>query len=412
MSKIIVGITGGIAAYKSAELVRLLKKRGDAVRVVMTRNAHEFIGATTLQALTGEPVRSDLFDAEAEAAMGHIELAKWADEILVAPASADFIGRLAAGLADDLLTTLILASDARITLAPAMNQQMWRADAVTANVATLRQRRVRILDPDSGDQACGDVGPGRMVEPDAIVAALGEIGGSQSLAGRSVVITAGPTREPIDPVRYVSNRSSGTMGFALARAARDMGASVTLIKGPVSLTPPSGITRVVEVETAAQMHAAVMDVIGCCDIFIGAAAVADYAPEASREKRKKTDSDLALTMHRTRDIIAEVAALPTPPFVLGFAAETNDVRAYARAKRQNKGLNMIAANRVGDDAGFGNVENELWVITEDSEHHLPPSSKDQLARSLLQLMLPPFAAWAGETKNASAGVVSLERQSS
>ena len=384
--RILLGITGGIAAYKSAELTRAYKAAGADVRVVMTPAALEFITPLTMQALSGNPVHTALLDPEAEAGMGHIELAKWADLIVVAPASADFIARLESGMANDLLSTLCLASDAPLCLAPAMNQAMWRSTATQGNVFQLLQNKVTFWGPDSGEQACGDVGPGRMLEPIAIAKLSATMFDKQLLSGKTVHITAGPTREPIDPVRYISNHSSGKMGYALAKAAQEAGANVKLISGPVNLECPDRVTRI-KVESAEQMLAAVLDDIANCDIFIGCAAVADYRPAViENNKMKKGSSDtLSLALVKNPDIIATVGQLPNKPFTLGFAAETQNVVAYARTKLASKNLDMIAANDVSNsDIGFNSDENALTLISKDSEHKLAQTSKTKLAQQLIE----------------------------
>ena len=353
VERILLGVTGGIAAYKSAELVRRLKERGAEVQVVMTAAARQFVTPLTFQALSGRPVRTDLWDEAAEAAMGHIELARWADRIVIAPATADFLARLAHGLASDLLTTLCLATDVPITVAPAMNRLMWANAATHANMAMLAARGIEVLGPAEGDQACGETGPGRMVEPDVLAAAvIDRAATSGALAGRKVIVTAGPTRERIDPVRFITNRSSGKMGFAVAEAARDAGAEVILISGPVNVCTPPGVRRV-DVETAEQMLAAVNENLGGTDIFIAAAAVSDYRPlQVSTEKIKKTSDSLMLALSRTTDILATVAAGAARPFVVGFAAETQNVERNALAKLEGKNLDMIAANQVGEGLAF------------------------------------------------------------
>ncbi|MCC5861008.1 MAG: bifunctional phosphopantothenoylcysteine decarboxylase/phosphopantothenate--cysteine ligase CoaBC [Gammaproteobacteria bacterium] len=384
--RVLLGVTGGIAAYKSAELVRALRERGCEVQVVMTRGAREFIGAATLQALSGRPVREDLWDAAAEAAMGHIELARWADCVLIAPATAQCLARLAHGLADDLLSTLCLATDAPVYLAPAMNRLMWAHPATRANCEVLAARGVTLLGPGIGDQACGETGPGRMLEPQALVAAvLKDPAGP--LAGRTVMITAGPTREPIDPVRYLTNRSSGKMGFALAAAAREAGARVVLVTGPVALATPPGVERV-DVETAAELHEAVHRRVGDCDIFIGAAAVADYRPrEYAGEKIKKRDATLTLTLDRSPDVLASVAALASRPFTVGFAAETCEVERHAREKLARKQLDMIVANQVGPGRAFDTEDNELLVLwPEEGCQVFARAPKRELAEALIALI--------------------------
>ncbi|WP_445395529.1 bifunctional phosphopantothenoylcysteine decarboxylase/phosphopantothenate--cysteine ligase CoaBC [Zobellella sp. An-6] len=388
--RIVIGITGGIAAYKSAELVRRLKERGAEVRVVMTESAKAFITPLTLQAVSGEPVSDSLLDPAAEAGMGHIELARWAELLLIAPASANTLARLAAGLADDLLTTLCLATPAAVAVAPAMNQQMYRHAATQANLATLAGRGLAIWGPARGEQACGDVGPGRMLEPMALVAEVEHHFAPQArpLASIKLMLTAGPTREALDPVRFISNHSSGKMGFALAAAARELGAEVTLVSGPVGLATPTGVTRI-EVESARQMHQAVMARIAEQQIFIACAAVADYAPRTVAEQKiKKTASDtLVIELTKNPDIVAEVAALPSKPFTVGFAAETRDVEKYARDKLSRKGLDMIAANDVAKAGqGFNSDDNALTVFWPQGRADLPLAGKTQLARHLMTLI--------------------------
>lgn len=385
--RILLGVTGGIAAYKAAELVRGLKKSGAEVRVVMTRAAAEFVTPLTLQALSGNPVRQELFDSAHEAAMGHIELARWADLVLVAPASADFMARLAAGMADDLLATLCLASTAPVWLAPAMNQQMWQAAATRDNATTLKQRGVILLGPAEGEQACGEIGPGRMVEPDDLVQACIKHFSSGPLAGVTVTITAGPTREALDPVRFISNHSSGKMGFAIATAAAALGAQVRLVAGPVNLSTPAGVTRV-DVESASEMLEAVLSEPG--DIFIACAAVADYrAEQVADEKIKKQADQLGLKLIRNPDILATVASMETSPFTVGFAAETEQLETYARAKLDAKGLDMIAANWVGERAaggGFNSENNALELYWHDGGESLPSMAKSDLARELMRVV--------------------------
>ncbi len=383
--QILLGITGGIAAYKSAELVRRLRDTGATVRVVMTPAACEFITPLTLQALSGQPVHLDLLDPAAEAAMGHIELARWADLVLVAPASADFMARVSAGIADDLLSTLCLATRAPLLFAPAMNQAMWSNAATQQNLRTLATRGVRFAGPAEGAQACGDTGPGRMLEvPDLVTAAV-SVFGSGALAGVRVMITAGPTREAIDPVRYISNHSSGKMGFALAAAAAEAGAEVTLVAGPVALPTPSGVCRV-DVQTAEQMHAAVMARVALCEVFIGCAAVADYRPaEVAPQKIKKTGETLSLQLVRNPDIISEVAASHPRPFTVGFAAETNDVLLHARQKLERKGLDLVIANDVSrNDIGFGSDRNEVRIVFAEGESEPFLGSKRAVAQALVE----------------------------
>ena len=390
--RVLLGVTGGIAAYKSAELVRRLREQGADVQVVMTEGARRFVGPLTFQALSGRPVRTDLWDAAAEAAMGHIELARWADRVLIAPASADFLARLAHGLANDLLTTLCLATDAPISVAPAMNRLMWANAATQSNVATLRSRGVTIIGPAEGEQACGETGAGRMVEPADILAALlprqGSVG---ALAGRKVLITAGPTRERIDPVRFITNRSSGKMGYAVAEAARAAGAEVVIVSGPVNVPTPAGVKRV-DVETAEQMMDAVRAHLPGTDIFIAAAAVSDYRPvQAAVEKIKKTSDSLMLALSRTTDILATVAGGSPRPFVVGFAAETQNVERNALAKLEGKRLDMIAANQVGDKLAFDCDENALTVYWPGGKRELARASKRDVAAGLVSVIAARFA---------------------
>jgi phosphopantothenoylcysteine decarboxylase/phosphopantothenate--cysteine ligase len=395
--RVLLGVSGGIAAYKSPDLVRRLRERGHEVRVVMTRAAQDFITPLSLQAVSGQAVHTSLLDEQAEAAMGHIELARWADVVLIAPATADIMARLAHGLAGDLLTTLCLATGAPIVLAPAMNHRMWVATATQANVKTLRARGFRLLGPGSGDQACGEVGEGRMLEPaelaadlDAFPAAVGEETG---LAGLGVLITAGPTREAIDPVRYISNHSSGKMGYAVAAAARAAGASVILVSGPSDLPAPPGVERVA-VESAADMRDAVSSRVKGCDIFIAAAAVADYRPaQMAEQKIKKKSRALEIALVRNVDILAEVASGEDAPFTVGFAAETEKLEIHAREKLERKSLDMIAANPVGGaDSGFGVDVNALRVFWKDGEVDLGESSKTVLAQRLVALVVERFRA--------------------
>ncbi|MBT1446533.1 bifunctional phosphopantothenoylcysteine decarboxylase/phosphopantothenate--cysteine ligase CoaBC [Shewanella sp. JM162201] len=393
--KILLGIGGGIAAYKSADLVRRLKEQGADVRVVMSDSAREFITPLTLQALSGHPVSTGLLDPAAEAAMGHIELARWADLLIVAPATANLMARLAAGMADELITTTCLATSAPIALCPAMNQQMYANPATQDNLATLKRRGIRIWGPASGSQACGEVGAGRMLEPLDIRAMAEQFFSEQdkqlshanALKGVKLMLTAGPTREAIDPVRYISNHSSGKMGFALARAAAAMGAEVTLITGPVTLQTPPGVQRV-NVESAQQMLDAVMDKIDNQDIFIGCAAVADYrVAEVASGKIKKSSETMQLALVRNPDILATVAAHEVRPFVVGFAAETHDVETYARDKLNRKNLDMIAANDVSvPGQGFNADTNALRVFWRDGHQDLPATDKLSLAFQLLSLI--------------------------
>jgi len=385
---VLLGVTGGIAAYKSADLVRRLIERGALVQVVMTAGAREFIGATTFQALSGRAVRDSLWDSAAEAAMGHIELARWADIVLVAPASADFMARLAGGRADDLLSTLCLATAAPLVLAPAMNQQMWANAATQANVATLTTRGVRWLGPGIGEQACGELGPGRMLEPTAIADLLEPLlDNAGPFTGKRVLITAGPTREAIDPVRFVSNRSSGKMGFAVAEAMRAAGAEVVLVSGPVALAPPPGV-RCILVESAAQMLEAVQRELPGTHVLVATAAVADYRPVAVAERKiKKKTEQLSLELTRTTDILATVAAQSERPFVVGFAAETDAVEQHALEKLQRKNLDMIAANEVGSSKAFDCEDNALLVLWRGGGRaELKRAPKRELATALVALI--------------------------
>jgi phosphopantothenoylcysteine decarboxylase/phosphopantothenate--cysteine ligase len=392
-TRVLLGVTGGIAAYKSPDLVRRLIERGADVQVVMTSAAQRFIAPMTFQAVSGRPTRSDLWDNTAEAAMGHIELARWAQIVLIAPASADFLARLAGGRADDLLCTLCVATEAPILLAPAMNRVMWANKATQANVETLIARGIRILGPASGNQACGEVGAGRMWEPiqlsEAVLAPPVNAG---ILAGLNVLITAGPTRERLDPVRYLTNRSSGKMGFAVAEAAREAGAHVTVVTGPVQLQTPLGVTRI-NVESARDMYAAVHRQVGDADIFIAAAAVADFQPvTVAKQKIKKQGGSVKLELEPAPDIIKSVADMAKRPFVVGFAAETNDVEDNARIKLKRKKLDMIAANEVGDGIAFDCEDNALTVIWPGGKMEVARGPKIDVARELIALIakrLPP-----------------------
>jgi phosphopantothenoylcysteine decarboxylase/phosphopantothenate--cysteine ligase len=383
---ILLGITGGIAAYKTAELVRRLREQRAIVRVIMTHAATQFITPLTLQTLSGLPVHTQLFDLQAEATIGHIELARWADVILIAPATANCLAKLAHGIADDLLTTVCLATTAPIKIAPAMNQQMWQAKATQENCVTLQQRGIELWGPASGEQACGEMGAGRMLEPAELIELLQTGFTPQQLATLKVTVTAGGTREAIDPVRFISNRSSGKMGYAVARAAQQAGAEVTLISGMVNLLPPRGVNRI-SVETAQQMFDAVQQHVQHCDIFISAAAVADYRPLHIADKKMKKQSDsLQIQLERTPDILAHVAALSHPPFTVGFAAETDHLIEYAREKLQRKQLDMIAANQVGQALGFEQEDNALTVLWAEGEQHLPRCSKIELTQQLISLI--------------------------
>ncbi|TMH02088.1 MAG: bifunctional phosphopantothenoylcysteine decarboxylase/phosphopantothenate--cysteine ligase CoaBC [Betaproteobacteria bacterium] len=381
LSRVVLGLTGGIAAYKAADLTRLLVKEGIAVDVVMTAAAIQFIAPMTMQALSGHPVLTDLWDSGAANAMGHIDLSRHADAIVVAPASADFIAKLAHGHADDLLSTLCLARDCPLLIAPAMNRQMWTHVATQRNVARLLADGVAILGPGRGDQACGEVGDGRMLEPEEILAAL--LGSAQPklLAGKRVMLTAGPTFEAIDPVRGLTNRSSGRMGFALAQACAEAGAEVILVAGPTALATPAGVSRI-DVISAADMAAIVDASVAECDVFIAVAAVADYAPaETNASKLKKSDRALTLSLKPTIDILATVAGRRDPPFCVGFAAETNDVNENAEAKRRRKKVPLLIANRAHD--ALGKDENQVTMLDDAGTHPLPRMEKLELARRLV-----------------------------
>lgn len=392
--KILLGISGGIAAYKCADLTRRLIERGAQVQVVMTPAAKEFITPLTMQAVSGNPVSDSLLDSSAEASMGHIELAKWADLILLAPATADLIARIKAGMGNDLLSTLILASDAPVAVAPAMNQQMYSNVATQENISVLKERGMMIWGPAAGQQACGDVGYGRMLEPMELVAHCEAFFGPKPLQGLSVAITAGPTREAIDPVRYISNHSSGKMGFAIAEAAANLGANVTLISGPVSLATPTQVTRL-DVESAEQMHQVVMAQAPHHHIFISCAAVADYRPAQIAEQKIKKTADnehMQINMVKNPDIVASVAALTQQrPFTVGFAAETQDVERYARDKLAKKNLDLICANDVSvAGLGFNSNDNALHLYWQDGEQALATASKQQLAKQLLLIVAEQY----------------------
>lgn len=394
--KILLGITAGIAAYKTPELVRRLRDRGAEVRVVMTRSAHQFVTATSLQAVSGEPVRDNLWDEDAEAAMGHIELARWADQVLIAPATAEFLSRLAQGSAGDLLTTLCLATEAPIAIAPAMNHVMWSNPAVQENVATVVGRGITILGPGVGDQACGETGAGRMLDVPDLVDAMFADRANGPLAGQHVIVTAGPTREPLDPVRYLSNHSSGKMGYAMARAAARAGAKVTLLSGPVDLATPPGVERI-DFNTAQELHDATHERIDDCDVFIAAAAVADYRPASVAEQKiKKSEESLSLSLERSPDVLASVSSLAKPPFTVGFAAETTNLREHALAKLERKKLDMIIANSVGEGIAFGQDDNAVQVFWAGGEQAFETAAKTQLAESLIALIAARFLE-AGES---------------
>jgi phosphopantothenoylcysteine decarboxylase/phosphopantothenate--cysteine ligase len=390
---IILGVTGGIAAYKAPELVRRLREHNACVQIVMTDSSTQFVMETTLHAVSGLPVRRSLWDRDAEAAMSHIELARWADLVLIVPATAEFMARIAAGLAPDLLSTLCLATEAPIVIAPAMNHVMWASSAVQANRKVLEERGIKVLGPEDGDQACGETGVGRMMEPNDIVSAIQSIVPisiittvQSQIKGRTVMITAGPTREAIDPVRYITNRSSGKMGFAIAHAARDAGAQVILISGPVSLCKPDGV-EFIQVETAEQMFAAVHQHIQDLDIFIAVAAVSDYRPKKPEQNKiKKIKEVMQIDLIKSPDILASVAKLSSGPFTVGFAAETERVRSYALGKLKNKKLDMIIANQVGVDRSFDCDESAVEVFWRGGERSFPMMAKSELAMQLIQLI--------------------------
>ena len=394
---ILLGVSGGIAAYKSAELVRLLRKQGAEVRVVMTQSAMQFISPLTLQALSGNPVHSELLDADAENAMGHISLARWADLLLIAPTTANLIAKLSHGLADDLLSTLYLAATCPVYVAPAMNQAMWTKAVTQENITKLLRHGVMIIGPEQGDQACGETGFGRMSEPTAICKYLTHTPRVQTpptvqhLQGVKVLISAGPTREPLDPVRYITNRSSGKMGYALAHAALQAGAEVTLISGPVTLAAPANI-ELINVETAAEMYEAALSRAADHAIYIGAAAVADYSPVIMQpEKIKKQAEQTTIILQKTKDILADVAKLDKRPYTVGFAAETHELEVYARDKLARKKLDMIAANWVGRElGGFDSNQNALHVFWENGEQTLAMMDKTRLAEELIHLIAERF----------------------
>ena len=386
---ILLGVTGGIAAYKAAEIVRHLKKSGSSVRVVMTKSAEEFITPLTLQALSGNRVSRDLLDAEAEAAMGHIELAKWADGILIAPATANTLARLSSGRGDDLLSTITLAFEGPISLAPAMNQAMWRDSRTQENLKKLIDKGYILCGPGSGEQACGDVGLGRMLEPLEIMKIFSDSFKEGILSGKSVLITAGPTKEPIDPVRFITNRSSGKMGYSLAEAAIDAGAIVTLITGPVDIEPPMKCNTI-PVETAKEMHEAVMHHVNKKDIYIGTAAVSDYRPARKNETKLKKDdkgSPLILELVENQDILKSVSELDERPYVVGFAAETNDLIKNAKTKFKNKGLDLVVANDVSDKSiGFDSDDNAVTLITKRRNLAIEKESKRKIAKKIIKLI--------------------------
>ena len=401
--RILLGVTGGIAAYKSADAVRRLRDAGAEVRVIMTPSAGEFITALTLQAVSGHPVYQHLLDTDAEAGMGHIELARWADAVLVAPASANFLARLAQGRADDLLSAVCLATEAPVAVAPAMNRQMWDNAATRANLATVANNGVRIFGPGEGSQACGEVGPGRMLEAAELVTLTGGLFATGALDGLTVLVTAGPTWEAIDPVRGLTNRSSGRMGYAVAQAAAEAGARVVLVSGPTALADPERV-HTIRVTSAQEMHDAVHARVGSADIFIGVAAVADYRPAQVVDKKiKKDEAKITLDLVRNPDILASVAALRPAPLTVGFAAETEDVEQRARRKLESKKLDLVAANRVGAGLGFDAEENSLLLVEREGVTELPLQPKPKLARALIRHVAAKYHAGRG------AGVRQLRR---
>ena len=393
--RLLLGVTGGIAAYKSADLVRRLREAGAEVRVIMSASATEFITPLTLQAVSGHPVHRHLLDTGAESGMGHIELARWADAVLVAPASANFLARLAQGHADDLLSAVCLATEAPVAVAPAMNQQMWNNNATQSNLAVINKNGIKIFGPGAGSQACGEVGPGRMLEPVDLVTLISGLFATGELAGLTVVVTAGPTWEAIDPVRGLSNRSSGKMGYAVAAAAAEAGAKVILVSGPTTLTEPERV-RTIRVTSAQQMYDAALAQAATANIFIGVAAVADYRPvQAAGKKIKKTAERITLELVRNPDILADVAALKPAPFTVGFAAETDNIEEQARHKLESKKINLIAANRVGLDLGFDSDENSLLLVAHGQVTELPAQPKPKLARALIRHIAACYRARSG-----------------
>lgn len=387
---ILLGITGSIAAYKSADLVRRLREVNAEVQVAMTKNAKRFITPLTMQAVSGSPIHDDLFDLQAEAAMGHIELARWADLILIAPASADFMTRLAEGQTNDLLTAVCLASKAKVALAPAMNQGMWKNRLTQKHLKSLKQKKVHILGPGEGSQACGDVGPGRMLEPLEIIKRINDLFSTGALAGVRVLITAGPTHEAIDPVRFITNASSGKMAFALAEAAREAGAQVLVVSGPVTITKPKEI-RCIDVTSAKEMFDCVMKNVPAYDIFLAVAAVGDYhCRQIAKQKLHKRESTVTLTLEPNPDIVKTVGELSKRPFIVGFAAETTDLIKQAQSKRQKKKMDMIIANRVGKGIGMGSDKNAVVVMDAKQKHSLPLMDKRKLARQLITLIAKSY----------------------
>lgn len=388
--QIVLGVTGGIAAYKSADLIRRLREEGAAVRVIMTENAKEFITPLTLQAVSGHPVHADLFDLKAEAAMGHIELGRWADIVLIAPASADFIARLLKGEAGDLLTTVCLVTKAAIALAPAMNQSMWTNASTQKNIQTLKERGIPIFGPGEGSQACGDFGPGRLLEPVDLVNSVVGLFDIGKLHGKNILITAGPTREAIDPVRFITNGSSGKMGYALAEAAVQAGAQVTLISGPVTIAKPAHV-HLVDVISAEDMLNAVMAYVHTADFFFSVAAVGDYRCRTiATQKIAKKEPSLTLYLDRTQDIVATIALLEKKPIIIGFAAETENRIENSKAKLKNKKMDMIIANDIGQDLGMGSDDNAVTIIWDDQQKEFEKTSKKKLARAIIELVAECF----------------------
>lgn len=408
---VVLGITGGIAAYKTPDLVRRLRERGAEVQIVMTASAEEFVTPTALQAVSGRPIRSNLWDKAAEASMSHIELARWADVVLIAPATAEIMARLASGAAPDLLTTLCLATEAPLAIAPAMNRVMWGNAAVQANRETLEERGVRILGPGVGSQACGETGTGRMLDPDDIAEIVCDMHGAvtpsgKALQGKTVLVTVGPTCEPIDPVRYISNRSSGKMGYAIAMAAMEQGAHVIIVSGPVSVDAPHG-ADLHNVQTAEEMFSATHDHIDGVDIFIAAAAVSDYRPTEVRDQKIKKDTEsMRIDLVRSPDILASIAQLEDAPFTVGFAAETEKVREYALGKLKHKKLDMIVANRVGNDCGFGYDDNAVEVFWNGGEQAFEKTAKTVLARQIIMLVAERYASTGVENTQAGLSLIS------
>ena len=385
--KILLAVSGGIAAYKTAELVRLLRKKNAEVRVVLTHAAAKFVTPLTFQALSGHAVATELLDDQQENAMGHINLARWADLLIVAPASANIIAKFSHGIADDLLSTLYLAAECPVYIAPAMNQAMWNKAVTQDNIIKLQNHGVTIIGPDSGNQACGELGFGRMSEPEQICNRLLTNNTSSLLKGKSILISAGPTREPLDPVRYITNRSSGKMGYALAEAGINHAASVTLVSGPVSLTAPPK-TNFVQIETAQQMYEEILQRASLYDVYIGAAAVADYSPDIIKDEKIKKQADrTTLILRKNKDILSAVAHLKKRPYTVGFAAETHDLERYARGKLERKNLDMIAANWVGKESGgFEDDNNELHVFWRQGKQHFEMMNKKRLAEKLIELI--------------------------